>query len=125
MYLKESASDWWLTLILEAKKPKDWDAFKQMFYAQFLPTNFWQDVKKEWDPLAQREHESIQHYVARFWSVLLKVTPFKKIDDEEKMQKFEAGLQSTKSYEVVFSPQPARDDGIRQHSSCIPWTPKW
>ena len=31
----------------------------------------------------------------KFWSTLLKVTPFMKIDDKEKMRKFEAGLQPT------------------------------
>ena len=74
MYLKDMASDWWLTLNLEGKKPKDWEAFKKLFYVQFLPTNFEQDVKKEWDRLAQREHKTVRRYVARFLSVLLKVT---------------------------------------------------
>ena len=68
----------WLTLILEGKKPKDWEAFKQLFYVQFLPTNFEQDVKER-DRLAQREHETVQRYVACFWSVLLKVTPSKRL----------------------------------------------
>ena len=62
-------------------------------HKKFLPTNFEQDVKKVWDCLAQREHESVPRYVTQFLSVLLKVTPFKKINDEEKMQKSEAGLQ--------------------------------
>ena len=51
-------------MILEGKKPKDWEAFKKLFYNQFLPTNFEQDVKKEWDRLAQREHKTVRHYVA-------------------------------------------------------------
>ena len=52
MYLKDMASDWWLSLLLEGKKPKTWEAFKQIFYVQFLPTNFERDVKKDWDRLA-------------------------------------------------------------------------
>ncbi|MCO5595641.1 hypothetical protein L7F22_049686 [Adiantum nelumboides] len=92
MYLKGTASSWWLTQILEGKKPKDWSAFQEAFYSQFLPPDFEQEVRKEWDRLSQWEDESVPQYVDRFWDVLLKVTLFKKIEDSEKMRKFEAGL---------------------------------
>ncbi|MCO5589436.1 hypothetical protein L7F22_043403 [Adiantum nelumboides] len=89
MYLKGTASSWWLTQILEGKKPKDWSVFKEAFYSQFLPPDFEQEVRKEWDRLSQWEDESVPQYVDRFWDVLLEVTPFKKIEDSEKMRKFE------------------------------------
>ncbi|MCO5564737.1 hypothetical protein L7F22_018405 [Adiantum nelumboides] len=72
MYLKGTASSWWLTQILEGKKPKDWSAFKEAFYSQFLPPDFEQEVRKEWDRLSQWEDESVPQYVDRFWDVLLK-----------------------------------------------------
>ncbi|MCO5592255.1 hypothetical protein L7F22_046253 [Adiantum nelumboides] len=72
MYLKGTASSWWLTQILEGKKPKDWSAFKEAFYSQFLPPNFEEEVRKEWDRLSQWEDESVPQYVDRFWDVLLK-----------------------------------------------------
>ncbi|MCO5553102.1 hypothetical protein L7F22_006623 [Adiantum nelumboides] len=92
MYLKGTASSWWLTMILENRKPQDWSAFKKAFYAQFLPPDFEQEVKKEWDRLSQLENETVPQYVDKFWDILLKVTPFKKIEDSKKMWKFEAGL---------------------------------
>ncbi|MCO5586247.1 hypothetical protein L7F22_040186 [Adiantum nelumboides] len=55
MYLKGTASSWWLTQILEGKKPKDWSAFKKAFYSQFLFSDFEQEVRKEWDRLSQWE----------------------------------------------------------------------
>ncbi|MCO5568074.1 hypothetical protein L7F22_021769 [Adiantum nelumboides] len=45
MYLKGTASSWWLTQILEGKKPKDWSAFKEAFYSQFLPPDFEQELQ--------------------------------------------------------------------------------
>ncbi|MCO5577620.1 hypothetical protein L7F22_031451 [Adiantum nelumboides] len=72
MYLKGTASSWWLTQILEGKKPKDWSAFKEAFYSQFVPLDFEQEVRKEWDHLSQWEDESVPQYVDRFWDVLLK-----------------------------------------------------
>ncbi|MCO5576486.1 hypothetical protein L7F22_030296 [Adiantum nelumboides] len=95
MYLKGMASSWWLTQILEGKKPKDWSAFKKAFYSQFLPPDFEQEVRKEWDRLFQWEDESVPQFVDKFWDVLLEVTSFKKIEDSEKMLKFEAGLHDT------------------------------
>ncbi|MCO5602839.1 hypothetical protein L7F22_056978 [Adiantum nelumboides] len=44
MYLKDTASNWWLTTILKGRKPKDWEDFKKSFYAQFLPPDFETDV---------------------------------------------------------------------------------
>ncbi|MCO5553718.1 hypothetical protein L7F22_007244 [Adiantum nelumboides] len=73
MYLKGTASSWWLTQILEGKKPKDWSAFKEAFYSQFLPPDFEQELRKEWDRLSQWEDESVSKYMDRFWDVLLKV----------------------------------------------------
>ncbi|MCO5582874.1 hypothetical protein L7F22_036775 [Adiantum nelumboides] len=92
MYLKGTTNSWWLTQILENRKPQGWKAFKKAFYAQFLPPDFEQEVKKEWNRFSQSENETVSQYVDRFWDVLLKVTPFKKIEDSEKMRKFEAGL---------------------------------
>ncbi|MCO5577958.1 hypothetical protein L7F22_031795 [Adiantum nelumboides] len=40
MYLKDTASDWWLTLILEKNHPRTWEEFKKVFYGQFLPSEF-------------------------------------------------------------------------------------
>ncbi|MCO5573803.1 hypothetical protein L7F22_027577 [Adiantum nelumboides] len=79
-------------MILENRKPQEWSAFKKAFYAQFLPPDFKQEVKKEWDRLSQLENETVLQYVDNFWDILLKVTPFKKIEDSEKMRKFKAGL---------------------------------
>lgn len=48
---------------------------------------------KEWDWLSQKEGESVTTYVDKFWATLLEVTPFMTITNEEKMRKFDAGLQ--------------------------------
>ena len=61
---------------------------------KFLPPDFEKDVRKEWDWISQKEGESVSHYVDSFWAVLLRVTLFMTISDEEKMRKFEAGLQA-------------------------------
>ncbi|MCO5577678.1 hypothetical protein L7F22_031509 [Adiantum nelumboides] len=79
-------------MIFKNRKFQDWSAFKKAFYAQFLPPDFEQEVKKEWDRLSQLENETVPQYVDKFWGILLKVTLFKKIEDSEKMRKFEAGL---------------------------------
>ena len=49
MYLKDMASDWWLTKILEGKHAKTWKEFKVQIFEQFLPPDFEKDVRKEWD----------------------------------------------------------------------------
>ena len=74
MYLKDTASNWWLTLILEKRKPQTWEQFKKVFYGQFLPPDFEDDVKKEWDWLSQKENEKVTAYVDKYWATLLKVT---------------------------------------------------
>ena len=66
MYLKGTASSWWLTQILESRKPHNWMAFKKAFYAQFLSPDFEQEVKKEWDRLSQLENETVPQYVDKF-----------------------------------------------------------
>ncbi|MCO5572304.1 hypothetical protein L7F22_026057 [Adiantum nelumboides] len=105
MYLEGTASSWWLTMILENRKPQDWSAFKRAFYAQFLPPDFEQEVKKEWDRLSQLENEIVPQYVDKFWDILLKVTPFKKIEDSEKMRKFEAGLHDALRKAIKLYPR--------------------
>ena len=40
----------------------------------------------------QKEGESVTTYVDKFWTILLKVTPFMNTSNEEKMRKFDAGL---------------------------------
>ncbi|MCO5569121.1 hypothetical protein L7F22_022829 [Adiantum nelumboides] len=104
MHLKETASSWWLTTILEGRKPKSWEDFKKAFYGQFLPPDFEKEVKKEWDRLSQDENESVSAYVDKYWEILLKVTPFKKISDEEKMRKFETGLHTTLQKSLCLYP---------------------
>ena len=94
MYLKGMASDWWLTKILEGKKPRSWEHFKSQFFKQFLPRNFEKDVRQEWDWIKQDEGESVSSYMDEFWTTLLKVTPFLKISEKEKMRKFESGLHA-------------------------------
>ncbi|MCO5569029.1 hypothetical protein L7F22_022735 [Adiantum nelumboides] len=70
MYLKDTASDWWLTLILEKNHPRTWEEFKKVFYCQFLPSEFQKDVKKEWDRLSQKEHETVSTYIDRLSQLL-------------------------------------------------------
>ncbi|MCO5582254.1 hypothetical protein L7F22_036146 [Adiantum nelumboides] len=103
MHLKETASSWWLTTILEGRKPKSWEDFKKAFYGQFLPPDFEKEVKKEWDRLSQDENESVSAYVDKYWEILLKVTPFKKNSDEEKMRKFEAETQWERVVEFAYN----------------------
>ena len=85
---------WWRAKILERSDAKTWALFKEQFYEQFLPSDFEKDKQKEWDWVTQKEEEFVSHYVDTFWAVLLKVTPFMTISEEEKMRKFEAGLQA-------------------------------
>ncbi|MCO5576730.1 hypothetical protein L7F22_030547 [Adiantum nelumboides] len=105
MYLKGTANSWWLTLILEEKKPADWPSFKKAFYTQFLPLDFEEEAKKEWDRLSQLENKMVPQFVDKFWDVLLKVTPFKKIDEVEKMRKFEAGLHDDSQKAMKIYPR--------------------
>ena len=94
VYLRNMASDWWLTKILEKRQPRTWKQFKVQFFRQFLPPDFKKDVQKEWDWIHQQEDESVSSYVDEFWATLLKVTPFLYISEEEKMHKFESGLHA-------------------------------
>ena len=92
MYLTDTANDWWLARILERTDARTWKNFKAQFYEQFLPPDFNKDVQKEWDWLSQKEGKAITTYVDKFWAILLKLTPFMTISNEEKMRKFDAGL---------------------------------
>lgn len=96
MYLKDTASDWWISLVLEGQKPRTWKDFKKIFLCQFLEsdfeTDFENEVKMEWDWLAQDENQKVCKYIAKFWKVLMRVTPFMKISENEKKRKFVAGL---------------------------------
>jgi len=92
VYLKDTTSNWRLTLILEKRKPPTWEHFKRVFYAQFLPPDFEDNIKEEWDWLSQKENERVTAYVDKYWATLLKVTPFMRIREEEEKQKFESGL---------------------------------
>ena len=49
--------------------------------------------------------ETVPQYVDKFWDVLLKVTPFKRIEDAEKMRKFEAGLHDALQKAMKLHPR--------------------
>ncbi|MCO5604623.1 hypothetical protein L7F22_058792 [Adiantum nelumboides] len=67
MYLKGTASSWWLTQILEGKKPKDWSAFKKAFYSQFLPPDFEQEANALKEALLAKNVSAKVYIGMRYW----------------------------------------------------------
>ncbi|MCO5599663.1 hypothetical protein L7F22_053768 [Adiantum nelumboides] len=62
MYLKGTTSSWWLTQILENRKPQDWTAFKKAFYAQFLPPDFEQEFRLNFSSICYHGLRSLNYY---------------------------------------------------------------
>ncbi|MCO5553062.1 hypothetical protein L7F22_006583 [Adiantum nelumboides] len=84
------------------------------------PSDFEQEVKKEWDRLSQLENETVPQYVDKFWDILLKVTPFK-IEDSEKMRKFEAGLHDALQKAMKLYPRNNLQLAVTPAVSPAPW----
>lgn len=97
----DTTNDWWISLVLERKKSQTWEAFKKVFFRQFLDSDFEDDVKMEWNWLTPKEKQNLHKYIAKFWKILMRVTPFMKISEEKKKRKFVVSQDYFPGYDIL------------------------
>ncbi|MCO5574838.1 hypothetical protein L7F22_028631 [Adiantum nelumboides] len=115
MHFQKSTKQWWASLRANGEAPKTWKALIAFIMKQFLASDAKDKVLTEWRSLKLSPYESIHKYVDRFWDLHLKATVHKRIDFEEQMQQFCAGLPEDMN-EYVNSQRPRSISAVIHHT---------
>ena len=72
MHLQQSARQWWASLKVQGKAPKNWAICRIAILKQFLEPDAKDKVLTTWKSLKMNKNKPIQKYVEHFWDANLK-----------------------------------------------------